>query len=203
MASIPKKVSRRQRGILLLISLGFASSAILRVGSFDMAFAAQDTGTTPDVTYQADLLDPIDDALARVIGRAEEMDAREAALQERETQIDNAAAQLRAQIAHLEALEARLEGLVTISDTAAETDLAQLTRVYETMSPDAAATLFDQMAPSFAAGFLSRMRPETGAAILAELTPESAYAISVVLATRNADAPVGDSVNSAQGDTEN
>jgi flagellar motility protein MotE (MotC chaperone) len=43
---------------------------------------------------------------------------------------------------------------MALSDTAAETDIDRLTRVYETMEPDAAAPLFAQMEPSFAAGFL-------------------------------------------------
>jgi len=65
-----------------------------------------------------------------------------------------------------------------------------LTQVYETMNSADAAALFSQMDPGFAAGFLARMQSDAAAGVLAELDPAIAYSISVLIATRNASAPV-------------
>jgi flagellar motility protein MotE (MotC chaperone) len=53
-----------------------------------------------------------------------------------------------------------------------------------------AAALFSQMDPGFAAGFLGRMQADAAAGVMAELDPGVAYTISVLIATRNASAPV-------------
>jgi flagellar motility protein MotE (MotC chaperone) len=83
--------------------------------------------------------------------------------------------------------EQRLRNLLSIADNAAEDDVAQLTTVYETMKPKAAAFVFEQMPPDFAAGFLARMTPNSAALVMAELSPQIAYAISVVFAGRHTD----------------
>jgi flagellar motility protein MotE (MotC chaperone) len=76
------------------------------------------------------------------------------------------------------------------SEVAAEDDLSRLTSVYENMKPKEATEVFARMAPEFAAGFLGRMRPDAAALILSGLDPDKAYSISVLLAGRNANAPV-------------
>ena len=87
----------------------------------------------------------------------------------------------------LEQAEEDLRATMAQADKAAETDIDQLTAVYENMKPDQASALFQMMEPSFAAGFLGRMRSDAAAAILAGLEPDLAYSISVVLAGRNAE----------------
>ena len=89
----------------------------------------------------------------------------------------------------LEQAEVELRGTLALADNAAENDLARLTSVYENMKPKDAAALFGAMEPDFAAGFLGRMRPDAAAAVLAGLSPDAAYSISVILASRNANAP--------------
>ncbi|MBF9035261.1 hypothetical protein HKCCE2091_13525 [Rhodobacterales bacterium HKCCE2091] len=201
----------RQRGILMTLCLIFLASGLTRLGSLDLAFAetgahaadehaddghaemasAAHGGTegTHDDDHPATVAS-VDAALAAIRGRAEELDAREAEIDARQARLDAAERLVTARLRELEDAEARLNALLSVADTAAESDIDQLTRFYETMSPADAAELFSQMDPSFAAGFLARMRPEAGAGVLAELTPEQAYAISVILATRNADVPV-------------
>jgi flagellar motility protein MotE (MotC chaperone) len=58
------------------------------------------------------------------------------------------------------------------------------------MKPKEAAEIFETMDVSFAAGFLNRMRPDAAAGILSNVETTTAYAISVVMAGRNAGAPV-------------
>ena len=93
----------------------------------------------------------------------------------------------------LEALtraEDALRQMIALAETASEDDLSRLTKVYENMKPKQAAALFEEMDPSFAAGFLARMRPESAAALMAGLSPQAAHTFSVILAGRNANAPV-------------
>ncbi|KIN65935.1 hypothetical protein Z945_982 [Sulfitobacter noctilucae] len=89
----------------------------------------------------------------------------------------------------LEEAEANLRRTLSLTDGAAEDDLARLTAVYENMKPKDAAALFATMEPDFAAGFLGRMRPDYAAAVMTGLPPDVAYSISVILAGRNANAP--------------
>ena len=86
--------------------------------------------------------------------------------------------------------EAALRETLSLADGAVEKDIARLTVVYETMKPKEAAALFEEMAPEFAAGFLARMRPEAAAQIMTGLSAEVAYTISVLMAGRNAQAPI-------------
>ncbi|MFW5654229.1 MAG: MotE family protein [Pseudomonadota bacterium] len=182
---------RRRTGILLTLGAIFAVSAILRLGQIGEAF-----GTAPAIAasgaQDADFagpVAPIRSALDEVERLRDELLRREAEIAERERAVAAAQILVEERLAELEAAEARLSELIAVSDAASETDIDRLTRVYETMEPEAAAPLFAQMEPSFAAGFLARMGPASSAALLAALDPQTAYAISVVLATRNASAP--------------
>ena len=190
----PRRIWQRI-SLLGILSL-FVLSGLLRLGAvgFAQASAAQDEGPaardTPDPLGQCAPIGPLQQALDRVTGRAEALDAREAQLEERAAALAEVEARVSAQLATLEATEKRLESLLALSDTAAEDDLSRLTQVYETMDPDDAAALFSQMDPGFAAGFLARMQSDAAAGVLAALDPAVAHSISVLIATRNASAPV-------------
>ena len=124
---------------------------------------------------------------------AEEREARvsvrEAELEERLEALAFAETQITDQLQALTDAEERLRATIALADAAAETDLTQLTSVYENMKPKDAAALFEEMEANFAAGFLGLMRPDAAAAIMAGLTPEKAYEISVLFAGRNANVP--------------
>jgi flagellar motility protein MotE (MotC chaperone) len=126
----------------------------------------------------------------------EDLEAERAALAVRRGTLDMRESDLAAslslvgtQLAALEEAEAELRSLISMAETASESDIAQLTTVYENMKPKEAAAVFERMAPQFAAGFLGRMRPEAAARILAGLEPETAYGVSAILAGRNAAVP--------------
>ena len=189
-------------GLIAFFTL-FMASGVLRIGTLDFAFAAAGDPTetpreTPAVAQEmvpSMSLESLELALARVVGRAEALDEREALIAERERAVEEAEAMVAGQLVALEETEARLEALLSLSDTAAESDLERLTDMYETMDASDAAALFSQMDPSFAAGFLGRMQSEAAAGVLAELDPPIAYSISVLLATRNASAPMSSAVS--------
>lgn len=195
----PRKARRSpwQRFGLIFFFMLFTASGIFRIGTLDFAFAAagdadnpvsEMPASEPEIAQGASL-ESLERALARVTGRAEALDAREASIAARERAVEEAEAMVAEQLTALEETEARLEALLSLSDSAAESDLARLTDMYESMDARDAAALFTQMDPSFAAGFLGRMQPEAAAGVLAELDPSVAYSISVLLATRNASVP--------------
>nr|WP_193825211.1 hypothetical protein [Oceaniglobus indicus] len=121
--------------------------------------------------------------------REERLDEREARYAARSAKLATAEAEIADQLAALEAAERALEETLARADSAAETDVARLTAVYENMKPKEAALLFETMVPEFAAGFLGRMRPDAAAKVVEGLSPEAANVISVILAGRNANAP--------------
>ncbi len=179
-------------GLITFFGL-FMLSGILRIGTLDIAFASEGgepSHASPSGSAQCASLEPLELALARVEGRAETLDAREAYLTRRAQAVTEAEVMVNGQLAALEETETRLEALLSISDSAAESDLERLTQMYETMDAADAAALFAQMSPSFAAGFLGRMQSDAAAGVLSELEPAIAYSISVLLATRNASAPL-------------
>jgi flagellar motility protein MotE (MotC chaperone) len=197
---------RRRISILLALCVVFAFSAALRIGQLGNPFEAQPANAfdaNATATGFAGPTAPIRSALDEVERLRAELATREVEIAARERAVDAAQVLIEERIAVLSATEERLTSLMALSDTAAETDIDRLTRVYETMEPDAAAPLFAQMEPSFAAGFLSRMSPAASAALMSELEPQTAYAISVVLATRNAAAPTRETAAGTPAETGN
>ena len=181
----------RTRGTLKIIAALLMASAFVRLGEgVGRAVARADETVSPVAEKGTDCERPED---LQVL--LDELQAREARLEKRETAFDDRMAaltladqQIDRKFEELSEAEDRLRRTLSIAETAAEDDIERLTRVYETMKPRQAAALFERMDARFAAGFLARMRPEAAAEIMAGLTPEAAHMFSVVLAGRNADA---------------
>ena len=174
------------RGTLIVLALTLASSGAIRLGlGVGQAVAnAPDMAAAPLVCPEPPL------ALAEALRlRETRVATQEAAVADRMSALALADQAIQTRLAALTEAEDRLSKTITMADGAAESDLTQLTAVYEKMKPKDAAPLFEAMAPEFAAGFLGRMRPDAAAAILAGLTAEHGYAVSILLASRNAGAP--------------
>lgn len=183
---------RTGRGVLIVVAGLFLASTFFRVLSGSGAALAREVDALRPPVQTAEMTRLVVDDLEALLT---ELRTREAALAERERLAETrvAAAELAEErvaqgLLRLDRAEEALRATMALSETASETDLAQLTAVYENMKPQQAAALFQRMTPAFAAGFLGRMRPEAAAGILAGLDPENAYAISVILAGRNANA---------------
>jgi flagellar motility protein MotE (MotC chaperone) len=177
MSRLRPRFRLRPRGTLAVIAALLVTSALVRLGDgAGRAMARGDATAATGGAAPAQCEPPAD--LQRLL---DEMTAREARLAEAEAALADrrkALALVDAEVARkldeLAAVEASLRRTLAIAETAAEDDIAQLTKVYETMKPRQAAALFEQMEARFAAGFLAR------------ISPESAHTISVVLAGRNA-----------------
>lgn len=192
---MPKRKWSAGRGALWIIALMLIASAIIRLGAGTGQVIAQEMaalGQTEDQDGAPAGAPPppeIGAILSVLMAREQKVVQREKALEELAQSLAVAEDQIRVNMAALIEAENALAATIALSESAAETDLARLTSVYENMKARDAAVLFEEMAPEFAAGFIGRMRPDAAALILAGLTPRSAYTISVILAGRNALAP--------------
>ena len=185
-----KSHKRRGFGALHVITCLLIISAVLRLFSqVDPAMANEASEEVREDAVSLASTAGTDTLLAALQARETRVAGREAQLRDRMEALRAAEEQIDAKLQALEQAEAELSATIALADTAAETDLAQLTTVYENMKPKEAADLFAQMPPQFAAGFLGLMRPDAAALIMSELDPEIAYSFSVVLAGRNANVP--------------
>lgn len=182
-------------GVLtIVVGLLLASAALRLASGTGAAIARELQSTQSPVSVVAPKPDRIEEAAMRqlyedLVAREEELNNRQAFIETRLDDLAEAEAAIARQLAKLEDTENALRETLALAKGASETDLAQLTTVYENMKPKEAAELFEEMAPQFAAGFIGRMRPEAAAGILAGLSPQAAYSISAVMAGRHMDVP--------------
>lgn len=193
---MPKRSWASGRGALTLVALVLIGSALVRLSGTGAAIALElkeqlgggdETEATTALEDAKDLSPELIRLLAETKEREARVQAREAELEARIQALALIESTVAADLKRLEQAEENLRATMAQADKAAETDIDQLTAVYENMKPDQASALFQMMEPSFAAGFLGRMRSDAAAAILAGLEPDLAYSISVVLAGRNAE----------------
>ncbi|MCO4828353.1 MotE family protein [Lentibacter algarum] len=191
---VAPRAARPQRGALFTIAALLIGSAVLRIGlTASEAIALEKSHTPSEVKSSSDIacetVGDLDGMLVAFREREERIATQELKLQKRMQALAVADQKIDEKLAALTKAEADLRATLALADSAAETDLTQLTTVYENMKPKDAAALFEQMAPEFSAGFLGRMKPASAASIMAGLSAERAYSISVILAGRNANVP--------------
>jgi len=195
--SSPKRArSGAGRGALVIIAGLLIGSATLRMGSDAGQALARpqdpvngagfDSAQTP---LACEMPEDFRQMLTAFQARETRIKEQETAIADRLAALQLADQEIDRKMKRLVAAEMQLSETIALADTAAESDIGRLTKVYESMKPKQAAALFEEMSPEFAAGFLGRMRPEAAAGIMAGLSPEAAYGFSVVLAGRNAGAP--------------
>ena len=96
--------------------------------------------------------------------------------------LDAAEHRLTARIAELSALQARLEGLEKARQAHNDENWAGLVKVYETMKPREAATIFNDMDTPVLLQVLDRMKDAKAAAVLGAMQPDRARSITAQLA---------------------
>ncbi|MEM9783553.1 MAG: hypothetical protein AAF899_13890 [Pseudomonadota bacterium] len=198
----------RRTGALTILAIGFLASAVLRAGDVLAERASIDGALERVGSAFAEREAP---ALVEPARLLRELEAREAAVVEREADLRDREAALAASEARLrerlEQLRSARDALRTAMAEArggADEDVSHLVDVYSQMKPAAAGALFDAMPPDFAAGFLARMPPTAAAGILAAMQADRAYALSVMLASRRADLADGAAAAAASaGDAQN
>jgi flagellar motility protein MotE (MotC chaperone) len=189
---------RKRPPVLHILASLLIGSAVLRIVAGGTTALAETTALDAEVVMESadaapsltqDMPGDIPALLAAFREREQRLAEREAQLADRLQALSVTETEVNTQISALAAAEERLRATLALADGASQTDLTQLTTVYENMKPKDAAALFEQMAPEFAAGFLGMMEPVAAAQIMAGLTPETAYSISVIVAGRNSSVP--------------
>ncbi|MRU15464.1 hypothetical protein FDP25_08485 [Roseovarius sp. A21] len=191
------KTRRRQpgRGALVVIASLLLLSAGFRVSDGAgqaLALAKEGVEVSPLAEKGPQACETPEDirrVLKAIQNREKTLKQRETTLADRMQALSVAKRETDKKLRELLEAEQSLRETMAMAESASETDLGRLTKVYESMKPKQAAALFEEMDPNFAAGFLGRMRPEAAAAIMAGLTPQAAHSFSVVLAGRHANVP--------------
>jgi flagellar motility protein MotE (MotC chaperone) len=114
--------------------------------------------------------------------RSDELNTRAAALDEREGVLSAAEARLTTRLAELAGLQKRLESLETERKTRDEANWAGLVKLYESMKPKDAATIFNDLDLPVLLPVVDRMNNRKAALVLAAMTPERARLVTVELA---------------------
>jgi flagellar motility protein MotE (MotC chaperone) len=121
-----------------------------------------------------------------------ELDARAAAIEQREALLAAAEKRLGVRVAELTSLQTRLEALEAARQDRAAAEWQGLVRVYETMKPRDAAAIFNDLDQPVLLQVVSRMRDSKVAAILAAMAADRASRLTADLSALRAranDAP--------------
>ncbi len=114
--------------------------------------------------------------------RKKTLDQREAALAAREAALDAAERRIAGRVDELKMLEQRLIALDAERKQHQESSWAGLVKLYETMRPRDAATIFNDLDMNVVLPMVDRMKEAKAAAILAAMQPEKARQITTQLA---------------------
>lgn len=165
---------------LFVIGGLFAVAFLSRAAT--MAARAADAPPPPDAEARrktACLTGPVADELATGIDRLE---ARGAALAEREAKAALLLEESRKSFAEAEKLNAALESLLARIETADDAQSKRVASIYEGMKPKEAGPILDRMPIELAAGVIGAMEPGAAAAALAAMEPAKAQIVTARLA---------------------
>ena len=114
--------------------------------------------------------------------RRTEIEAREAALAQREMLVAAVERRLTGRLEELAALQQRLEAEARARDERTEQGWRQMVRLYEGMRPRDAAGIFDELDMPVLIQVVDRMREAKAAPVLAAMRPERARLVTTELA---------------------
>ena len=196
-------MTRRLGSIRLLPITIFALAGLLAVKSAQLVRAAVPVhdatsqvtaaqGAIPAPTQPAAIkpteqtAPPVDDAERKLLlelrQRREELDGRDAALTTRESVLVAAEQKLAARIGELQALQTKLEALDSARKQREDTGWQGLVKLYETMKPRDAATIFNDLDMPVLLQVVDRMKEAKAAPVLAAMQPDKARDLTTKLA---------------------
>jgi flagellar motility protein MotE (MotC chaperone) len=197
-----KSLKNSRSYVLLTLGFLFTLGAAVRFLPSNLAIAESthepDHSTSklaPALAATADLPDPrqVDqvcfnaETAALLADDQKKLKEQQADLQELELELRARQQELDRRASDLEAVEQTLQERWGQLQEASNDDMEHLARMYGTMKPDQAASIFNQMDSEFAAGFMRLMRSEQAGMILAGMETRKAYAVSLKLAAMNED----------------
>ena len=116
--------------------------------------------------------------------RRQELEAREQSLSQREGVLNAAEQRLSERVGQLTALQTRLESLEKAREDHDEANWSGLVKVYETMKPKDAATIFNEMDMNVLLHVIDRMKEAKAASVLGAMQPDRARLVTTQLATQ-------------------
>ena len=114
--------------------------------------------------------------------RRQELDARDTTVAARESTLAAAELRLNARVAELESLQHKLEGLEQAREQRDDACWLGLVKLYESMKPRDAATIFNDLDMNVLLGVVDRMKDAKAAPVLAAMQPDKARELTTKLA---------------------
>jgi flagellar motility protein MotE (MotC chaperone) len=136
--------------------------------------------------------------------RRQELDSRAAAVAARESVLVATEQKLSVRVAELQALQQKLEGLDAAQKQREDAGWQGLVKLYESMKPKDAATIFNDLSMPVLLQLMDRMKDAKAALVMAAMNPDKARDVTAELAQmrtgRDASgAPVAGLKNNAAG----
>jgi flagellar motility protein MotE (MotC chaperone) len=147
--------------------------------------AISPTNTTVTASSEELCLSP--KLVEQIAPRQKAMLEREAVLESRESELKALENMLKDRVASLEASRAALQAVSDKIDASAAEDITHLIKMYSSMKPKKAASIFDKMDPAFAAGFLREIDGARAGLILSEMNVQQSYKVSLLIANRQSE----------------
>lgn len=113
--------------------------------------------------------------------RRQDLESREGTMDGREAVLAAAEQKLGGRVGELQALQARLENLETARRQREDAGWQGLVRLYETMRPRDAATIFNELAMPTLLEVVDRMKEAKAGAIMAAMVPDKAREVTIQL----------------------
>jgi flagellar motility protein MotE (MotC chaperone) len=116
--------------------------------------------------------------------RRQELDARADAMATRESILVATEQKLSARVTELRALQTKLEGLDAAQKQKEDAGWQGLVKLYETMKPKDAATIFNDLSMPVLLQVMDRMKEAKAAAVMAAMNPDKARDVTAELAQK-------------------
>ncbi len=180
--------------LLTSLCIGFAGLGAVNFMALK-AEAASPTVDAREIASVTDIAEPQPDdqsclspaLVERIAPRHKELLDREAELSSREAELVALEVVLKDRLERLEASHTALKTISDKLDASATQDISHLVKMYSSMKPKKAASIFDKMDPAFAAGFIREIEGARAGLILSEMNIQQSYRVSLLIANRQAE----------------
>ncbi|MBI5184359.1 MAG: hypothetical protein HZA01_01365 [Nitrospinae bacterium] len=116
--------------------------------------------------------------------RGEELDARSAALDEREKQLNMLQLTIDGKLQKMNDVQKKIEQLLTAREDLIDRSIKHLVKVYSSMKPGEAASLIEKLDEDISIQILSKMKGKSAAKILEKMSTEAGSKLSDKIAKR-------------------
>ena len=140
------------------------------------------SGPPPSAASAASVSDGERTVLLQLRQRRQELDARDTTVTARESTLAAAELRLNARVAELETLQHKLEGLEQAREERDDASWLGLVKLYESMKPRDAATIFNDLDMKVLLGVVDRMKDAKAGLVLAAMQPDKAREVTTKLA---------------------